>query len=886
MKINYGQAIRIAAVFSIHAIAFSQTIEKTILDDPLNSSTFNATANPGVSRSAEGGSFSGAGWKPVGSTDLIVYDLGRYLEKGSLEIDVSQFEPATQNSQVLGQNRHHVLAMFRTPWGGHHVVENLETFWDLHTGKSYEPGIKFMSNTYYSTDESAVINSNEWNKNTTYHLKIVWDENSIEYFRDGEPQCDANSPPVCSNPLDNPMQLRYLYVGRDRTVSGDLVTNFLGNQYPTMKDANGPIYSNLLVKEIVSAADETPPVITVVIDDREYANGARIAWVANENDVVFHVEYGTSPGNYPFRMPVLDPPFTPVWEYTTLLPNLNPNTTYYFRVVGRDNAGNVGFSQEHIFTTLSGDEYIFQPVADTYIERNNSDTGYGHLYGPTRAHGNYGWMNLMATNGVVSYLQFDVSGLSGNIGQATLRLHGRGDGYTSENSPGASGVVIKQFTPVQPNWESNVTWNNRTSYIGSMSTEINRINKFTAGQWHSVDVSHASPVQNGGMYTYYFALEGFDANYYAYDGKKPFSLDSRESTNNQPELIIEVGPKPDFTDRTILFPARKGDVAWGDYDADGDLDILIIGDPDGMNLAGMAKVLRNDNGSFVDILAPLAPVRSGAIAWGDYNGDNFLDILLSGVSDAGPSVTKVYKYENGNFTEIETAFPGMSHGAVAWGNFNNDRYLDILISGLVNGTGTTQVYRGKANATWTAHSVSLPGLFNGSAAWGFNNSDDFVDILLAGEQANGQTVVKIYRNKENTNGSRSFVEVATDIPIVSNSSVDKNISCVWGNYDDDWDLDIAYAGYGSTKIFERTSNHTYQNIDPPPFSGPFWGAAAWGNYDADGDLDLMVMGHALYWDGRTSAGEIVGTGAYIANVVIDGISGRRWQASQQVVLLK
>ena len=39
---------------------------------------------------------------------------------------------------------------------------------------------------------------------------------------------------------------------------------------------------------------------------------------------------------------------------------------------------------------------------------------------------------------------------------------------------------------------------------------------------------------------------------------------------------------------------------------------------------------RNDGGSFVDIAAGLTGVRNGSVAWGDYDNDGDLDILLTG----------------------------------------------------------------------------------------------------------------------------------------------------------------------------------------------------------------------------------------------------------------
>ena len=75
-------------------------------------------------------------------------------------------------------------------------------------------------------------------------------------------------------------------------------------------------------------------------------------------------------------------------------------------------------------------------------------------------------------------------------------------------------------------------------------------------------------------------------------------------------------------------------VAWGDYDNDGDLDILLAGYTES---AYVSKVYRNDGGgAFTDIGAALTGVRDCSVAWGDYDNDGDLDILLAGIHGVWP----------------------------------------------------------------------------------------------------------------------------------------------------------------------------------------------------------------------------------------------------------
>jgi len=55
-------------------------------------------------------------------------------------------------------------------------------------------------------------------------------------------------------------------------MSADLVTGFLNNQYPTMSDGDGPLYSNLVVKEFrpFMAAEPTPTPAPASSNSRRY----------------------------------------------------------------------------------------------------------------------------------------------------------------------------------------------------------------------------------------------------------------------------------------------------------------------------------------------------------------------------------------------------------------------------------------------------------------------------------------------------------------------------------------------------------------------------------------------------------------------------------------
>ena len=123
------------------------------------------------------------------------------------------------------------------------------------------------------------------------------------------------------------------------------------------------------------------------------------------------------------------------------------------------------------------------------------------------------------------------------------------------------------------------------------------------------------------------------------------------------------------------------DVAWGDYDADGDLDVLIAGFDSGNN--AVTKLYRNEgNDSFVEVSGlPIPGTYIGDFAWGDYDGDGDLDILIQGYTSSS-EITNLYENIGGDsFVNSGISFPNLTDGSVSFADYNNDGYSDLFIAG-------------------------------------------------------------------------------------------------------------------------------------------------------------------------------------------------------------
>ncbi|HTK82428.1 MAG TPA: FG-GAP-like repeat-containing protein [Bacteroidota bacterium] len=277
-------------------------------------------------------------------------------------------------------------------------------------------------------------------------------------------------------------------------------------------------------------------------------------------------------------------------------------------------------------------------------------------------------------------------------------------------------------------------------------------------------------------------------------------------------------------------------VAWGDYDNDGDLDLLLMGQAGPPVSLAITKIYRNDGGVFVNIGTPIPGLMYGSAAWGDYDNDGDLDILVTGSPDQGLSFfSKVYRNDNGSFVDINAGLPGVWGSSAVWGDYDNDGDLDIFLNGYGDLGGTSLIFR-NTNGVFTSIGGGLGLKNSGQLAVGDFDNDGDIDVLCSGDHFGAvNAFTTIYRNDNGT-----FVDTHPGLVQVEESAQ------AWGDYDNDGDLDILIAGYRDsdgvffTKVY-RNDGGIFTDIGAD-LPGTANGTVAWGDYDNDGDLDILVVG--------------------------------------------
>jgi len=322
-------------------------------------------------------------------------------------------------------------------------------------------------------------------------------------------------------------------------------------------------------------------------------------------------------------------------------------------------------------------------------------------------------------------------------------------------------------------------------------------------------------------------------------------------------------------------------VAWGDMDGDGDLD-LAAGSSHSADVGSSNKVYRND-GSVLEETDPWVSADddlTSEVAWGDMDGDGDLD-LAAGNSD-GPN--KVYRNDGGvlHVEEVWTSTDADATYSIAWGDMDGDGDLDLAVG---NSGSPNQVYRNddgvlQATAVWTSNDADATS----SIAWG--DMDDDGDLDLAA--GNSGSANKVYRNDGgvlqetavwisadedrtfsvawgdmdgdgdldlaagNYRGPNKVYEndggVLRATSIWSSTDDDDTYSVAWGDMEGDGDLDLAAGNSGSAFSSFGSSNKVYTNDGGVLYATATWissdddltGDVAWVDIDGDGDLDLAA----------------------------------------------
>ncbi len=208
-------------------------------------------------------------------------------------------------------------------------------------------------------------------------------------------------------------------------------------------------------------------------------------------------------------------------------------------------------------------------------------------------------------------------------------------------------------------------------------------------------------------------------------------MDVAFSGNSSPEALYHNnrdGTFSEVTNSAGLTPLSNSQgLAWGDYDNDGLLDLYVSRGTTGRGRNNNTLFRNNGDGTFADVTAATGTndnTSTWAAVWGDYDNDGFLDLFVarSGTQEVGPGNANLLYHNNGDgtFTDV-AAREGVAlqdnlitsaHKLAAWGDYNNDGFLDLVIKDGIGPNLTTKesfkglhyIFKNNGNGN---HSVKL-----------------------------------------------------------------------------------------------------------------------------------------------------------------------------------
>ncbi|MGQ9677760.1 MAG: FG-GAP-like repeat-containing protein [bacterium] len=266
------------------------------------------------------------------------------------------------------------------------------------------------------------------------------------------------------------------------------------------------------------------------------------------------------------------------------------------------------------------------------------------------------------------------------------------------------------------------------------------------------------------------------------------------------------------------------------------------------------RLLNHISPCFADVTdsVRLTACNESRVAWGDFNNDGFEDLLLNGC--------RLFRNDSGvRFTEVtdSVGLSGIRGRGGIWGDFNNDGWLDIYVSGVDTVDYLMENHSGKfVDVTNTRGAPTDPYPTEGVGTADFDQ-DGWLDIYCANYE-NWETRT-YYPDRLYKNDNGAFCDVTEHAGIVtlySENLAGRGVN--WGDYDGDGYPDCYVSNYRlcPNYLWHNNSNGTFDNLAPElgvagnEVKGYFGHSigATWVDYDNDGDLDLFVanLAHPRY----------------------------------------
>jgi len=269
------------------------------------------------------------------------------------------------------------------------------------------------------------------------------------------------------------------------------------------------------------------------------------------------------------------------------------------------------------------------------------------------------------------------------------------------------------------------------------------------------------------------------------------------------------GAFQDVTASTGIKTVSRGLAAvFADLDLEGDLDLFIATD-------SRNRLYRNNlDGTFTEIADEVgldgAKVISRDVGFGDFDDDGDIDLFVANQNSGNRYYDNLRQSYFRDLTKQTGLMSSGNSGAVAVGDYNNDAYLDLFVTGLSGGRHS--LYRNRGDGTFERDTRSDSAFeiirdISGLDAVFFDaDNDGYLDLLVTGTPKNPdqkRSGLYLFYN----NGKGKFLEASSLLPEYLEAGSQVNVF----DYDNDGDLDILLAGLRNTVHLLRNDGGNANN---------------------------------------------------------------------------
>ncbi|KAB2813843.1 T9SS type A sorting domain-containing protein [Phaeocystidibacter luteus] len=251
------------------------------------------------------------------------------------------------------------------------------------------------------------------------------------------------------------------------------------------------------------------------------------------------------------------------------------------------------------------------------------------------------------------------------------------------------------------------------------------------------------------------------------DGEKDVLITGAQNQNggNTVFKLYSGSASGNFTELTnSLTPHYRGAIDVADFDADGDNDIVIVGEVNGS--PSLKLYLNQGNFSFSEMTHFMWPAESpqsnnplerADVKFGDVNGDAYLDLAVLGLDHNGDSRTSVYTSNFGNsFTELSIPnLTGLESGEIYIVEVTGDALNDIVVRGHVDYWNDEAFALEQTPTGWSPlPNIGLDALEQGISAMHDIDHDGDLDFFSSGNyrtphvSANAGRITRQYMNNQ------------------------------------------------------------------------------------------------------------------------------------------